>query len=97
MTLDFAAMLDRLRSTSLMNHDGEMFLNDQTQELVIFSFEDERAVTLIADHFLAPGIVAVIADQDGDHARILRRLALIFPDMAEVLKAPPEQADHAEH
>lgn len=97
MTLDFAAMLERLRTTNLMNHDGEMVLTGQTHELVIFSFEDERAISLIADNFLAPGIVAVIADEDGDHTRILRQLALIFRDVAEVFTAPPEQAGHFGH
>jgi hypothetical protein len=93
MQVPFRAVLDRLRSSDYLNHDGQLVLHDRIQELVVFAFEGERAITLVADDFQAPGVVAVIADQYGDHPRIRRRLALIFDDLVKVIAAPAEEND----
>ncbi|MBC2835008.1 hypothetical protein [Paragemmobacter straminiformis] len=64
--------------------------DDDFLELVLYGFGGETAITLFTEPSQAPEVVAIVADAQSDHARLLVALQDALGKSVKVITDPPE-------
>lgn len=84
-------LVKKLNQSDLTHADFVTVTEKGAAEIILRDFAGERAVTLVKDPSQSRTVIAIIADQNGQHERILHNLRLLLGPSVNVIAAPPER------